>query len=133
MDLELPPITHISNVEDFSEDDDELVEDECAKEYLEKYIKINKFMEEVELPFLDFSKEDNKIKSRFICSKEIVEVTKMDIPQKIAHYKGWIQNIKYDYKIKVEIFEPKNKQPTPSSNQHSLMKSKKNENNFINI
>lgn len=52
------------------------------------------------MPYPDWSEEDNKIKLIFLCSKEIFEVTKMDIPQKIVHYRGWIQKVKDDYKIK---------------------------------
>lgn len=70
-------------------------------------------MEKLDFPFLDWSEENNKIKSRFLCSKETIQVTKMDIPQKIEYYKGHIQKVKDDYKKKIGLFKAKNKQHAP--------------------
>lgn len=76
-------------------------------------MEINKVMEEFDIPFLIQSQEDNIINSIFLHSKETIEVTIMNIPQKITYYKGWIQKVKDDYKKKIGIFQPRNKQLFP--------------------
>lgn len=57
-----------------------IVAEKCDMEDHEKYVEINKVLEEVEIPYPNWSKEDNKIKSIFLHSKETVEVKDMDIP-----------------------------------------------------
>lgn len=39
-----------------------------------KYAKIDKILEEVDMPYLDWSEEDNRIKSRFFHLKDTIEM-----------------------------------------------------------
>lgn len=63
----------------FDKDINILVEDECNLEDLAKYEVINKILEEVDMPYPYWSKEDNKIKSRFLHSVNEIEIKNMSI------------------------------------------------------
>lgn len=57
-----------------------LIKDECDLEDPAKYEEINKILEEVDMSYIDWSKEDNKVKSQSLHSKDIFKVTQMRMP-----------------------------------------------------
>jgi len=70
-----------------------LVEDDYDQDDITKYEEINKILKEVDMSYLAWSKEDNKIKSRFLHLVDQFEIKKMDIPSNIAYYKGLLQKV----------------------------------------
>jgi len=63
------------------------VEDECEQDNPMKYEEINKILVEFDTPCLDWSKEDNMIRIKFLHLIDDHDLANKSIPKKVKYYK----------------------------------------------
>lgn len=98
-------------VTNFYDDIDILVEDEYKQDNSTKYGEIKKLIEYFDTWCPYWSEEDKIIKIKFLHFVDDQAFVNKSIPKRVKSYTWLSQKMQHNYKIKIILFQVKNKKP----------------------